>query len=172
VSSADWLKTEGAGAEVTTLWNMCRVILGGDSKDEVIGNNAPGYLFVDTDGTIGGLDVLSICEPGLPNLGRSVFRTSFDSIDADQFHGTKKAIFGQSLPQACKTCPEAETCAGGHLPHRYSRQNGFDNPSVWCKDLLKLFGHIRSKLHIDITETAKLRAGYLESKRNVNTRMG
>ena len=35
---------------------------------------------------------------------------------------------------------------GGHLPHRYSRANGFDNPSVWCADILKVIAHIRHRL--------------------------
>jgi len=26
-------------------------------------------------------------------------------------------------------------CGGGFLPHRYKRENGFDNPSVWCEDI-------------------------------------
>jgi uncharacterized protein len=29
------------------------------------------------------------------------------------------------------------------LPHRYRVANGFDNPSVYCADLMKLITHIR-----------------------------
>jgi len=84
----EWVKTERAGTSVTDLRNMCRVILGSESRDEAIGNSPPGYLFVDTDGSIGGLDVLSICEPGLPSLGSSVFDSCFEAIDVGQFRGT------------------------------------------------------------------------------------
>jgi len=34
----------------------------------------------------------------------------------------------------------------GYLPHRYSKQNGFDNPSIYCNDLMKLITHIQNKL--------------------------
>jgi uncharacterized protein len=44
----------------------------------------------------------------------------------------------------CNACHERAICGGGYLPHRYSRTNGFDNPSIWCQDLLKLFAHVRN----------------------------
>ena len=73
---------------------------------------------------------------------------------------------GKQIPHACQTCPERDTCGGGYLPHRYSRQRGFDNPSVWCADLLKLFGHIRLRMKIPLGET-ELRRKALEAIRPV-----
>lgn len=32
------------------------------------------------------------------------------------------------------------------MAHRYSRESGFANPTVWCEDMLKLIGHIRSSM--------------------------
>ncbi len=87
-------------------------------------------------------------------------RINLNVLDADfqeilqtnTMHG--KAIFqGMSLPQGCRACPERDTCGGGHLPHRYSSARGFDNPSVWCADLLKLFTHLRCRLGVGIAET-------------------
>jgi uncharacterized protein len=49
--------------------------------------------------------------------------------------------------------PEQGTCGGGYLPHRYSRVRGFDNLSVWCADLLRLFAHIRKRLGVTVEET-------------------
>ena len=36
-----------------------------------------------------------------------------------------------------------EICAGGYLPHRFSRARRFDNPSVYCDDLKALIGTIQ-----------------------------
>ena len=66
-------------------------------------------------------------------------------------------LHGPSLPAACRGCVERDTCGGGYLPHRYSRDRGFDNPSVWCADLLRLFGHIRGRMAVDPAETAMRR---------------
>lgn len=156
----EWLGAGGQGPKLSDLSNICRVVMGSESRHEMIGNNPPGYLFIETDGSVGGLDVLSICEPGLPSLERTVFDGPFEEIDAARYKGSKAAIFGQPTPSACQNCVESRTCAGGHLPHRYSRLNGFDNPSVWCGDLLKLFRHVRSELDVDHAETERLRAGY------------
>jgi uncharacterized protein len=37
-------------------------------------------------------------------------------------------------------------CGGGYLPHRFSRDNGYDNPSVYCDDLYATFEHIQTTL--------------------------
>ena len=53
--------------------------------------------------------------------------------------------------------PGEEDLRGGYLPHRYSRENGFDNPSVWCADILKLFSLIRRRLEVTVKETNQRR---------------
>jgi uncharacterized protein len=37
-------------------------------------------------------------------------------------------------------------CGGGYLPHRFSRKNGDDNPSVYCDDLYAMFENMESVL--------------------------
>jgi len=37
-------------------------------------------------------------------------------------------------------------CGGGYLPHRFSKKNGYDNPSVYCDDLYATYQHIQSAL--------------------------
>jgi uncharacterized protein len=64
---------------------------------------------------------------------------------------------GMPLPQACKLCHERDTCSGGYLPHRYSDSRGFDNPSVWCADILKIFALIRTRLKVPVHETHRRR---------------
>jgi uncharacterized protein len=89
----------------------------------------------------------------MAGTGLNVLANDFNDIfDVDTMHAD--AIFrGMPLPQGCRGCPERETCAGGYLPHRYSRARGFDNPSVWCEDLLKLFSHVRHRLGVSIADT-------------------
>jgi sulfatase maturation enzyme AslB (radical SAM superfamily) len=53
------------------------------------------------------------------------------------------ALAGQNgLCEACRACPFHDVCGGGYLPHRYSTERGFSNPTVYCRDLWKLITHV------------------------------
>ena len=153
----DWWFNGYMDIRVRDLWNIARVILGGASTIETIGNTPPLYAFIEANGDIEGLDNLRACDEGMAQLKLNVSTSGLDEIFSSQgIHGT--AIFyGLPLPQGCHSCVESETCSGGYLPHRYSRARGFDNPSVWCGDLLKIFAHVRERLGVSHAETRKRR---------------
>jgi uncharacterized protein len=52
-----------------------------------------------------------------------------------------------------------KACGGGYLPHRFSKDNGYDNPSVYCEDLYGTFEHIASVLerHVYLVKPDKVR---------------
>jgi uncharacterized protein len=143
--------------QIDDLKNVARVIMGGRSRSEAIGNDPPGYVFIEPDGEMEGLDNLRACCDGLSRIKLNVRQSSFgDLLTTETMHA--QAIFqGMPLAQTCRHCPEVETCGGGYLPHRYSSTRGFDNPSVWCADLLKLFAHVRERLGVSIEETNERR---------------
>ena len=37
-------------------------------------------------------------------------------------------------------------CGGVYLPHRFSKANGYDNPSVYCDDLYSMFENMQAVL--------------------------
>jgi uncharacterized protein len=149
----DWWTNGTLDLRISLFWNIARLILGGDSQSDLFGNHPFQYVFVETDGSIEGLDVLRVCQEGMTKTGINVLTDGFDRIvDISPLH--QSTIFeGMTLPNGCKRCPERETCAGGYLPHRYSHDRKFDNPSVWCADLLKLFSHVRKRLEVSVEET-------------------
>jgi uncharacterized protein len=152
---------------VRDLWNVSRVVMGGSSEIETIGNPAPHYFFVETDGAIEGLDSLRVCEDGIAATDLNVLTS--DLADMRRVDGLiSRSIFnGMPLPTPCRGCPEAETCAGGNLPHRYSAARRFDNESVWCADLKKLFTHVRAHLGVTIGDTREHRRRYRELRETV-----
>jgi uncharacterized protein len=149
----DWWFNGTPDLEIGDLKNVARIVMGGRSRIESIGNIPPLYVFIESDGEMEGLDTLRACEDGLSKINLNVQDAEYrDLMRTNTIHG--KAIFeGMPLSKTCLACPECDTCGGGYLPHRYSSANGFDNPSAWCADLLKLFGHVRLRLGVTIEET-------------------
>jgi uncharacterized protein len=98
--------------------------------------------------------VLRVCRNGMSRTSLNVFMHDFLEIAGiSTLH--REAIFrGTRLPAKCATCVESSTCAGGYLPHRYSTDAGFNNPSVWCGDLMALFEHARNRFGVSVAETA------------------
>jgi uncharacterized protein len=154
----EWLSSYPAGPHIQDFWNVTRLVLGGDSVVETFGNDPSNYAFVETDGEIEGLDVLKICEEGMGKTGLNVLCSDFSELGASRSFAARVIMDGLPLPTACRVCPEQLTCAGGYLPHRYSRHNSFDNPSVWCADILEFFRHVRSTLGISSAETDRRRS--------------
>ena len=149
----DWWFNSSADFDIGDLRNIARIILGGRSHIETLGNIPPLYVFIETDGAMEGLDNLRACEHGITKINLNVLTEDIAEIRrSSTMHGM--AIYeGLPLPAGCRSCPERTTCAGGYLPHRYSKTRGFDNPSVWCADLLKLFSHVRLRMGVTVEET-------------------
>jgi uncharacterized protein len=149
----DWWANGTMDTRITVVSEIARLILGGRGKLGMFGNVPYGFVFVESDGAIEGLDVLRVCGEGSAATGLNVLRDGFEALAT--LGGLHQAAMfeGIALPTLCAPCPEAETCAGGYLPHRFSRAGGFDNPSVWCEDILALFGRMRQLLGVPLEET-------------------
>lgn len=143
----DWYNEDDPDVSVRFFEDLIRAVLGGKVQTDAIGNGRANYLVIDTDGTIQALDALKVCHEGLPESGLDLFKYGFDDLDKGMPLLNRIVHEGVPLCSTCQRCPERETCGGGYLPHRYSREKGFDNPSIWCRDLQKLFTHVRRHLN-------------------------
>lgn len=137
--------------------SLARLIMGGRSVVDAFGNDPFGYLFVESDGSFEGLDILRIVAASAYRTERNVFEAELQQLLNSEDLVAKSLRGDIPLPDDCAKCPEAKTCSGGYLPHRYSSDSSFNNPSVWCRDILKLFGHMRDLLDVSSSATEKLR---------------
>lgn len=149
----EWWATGTMQQEVGLFLQMCKVVLGGRSATDQIGNRLLSFVFVETDGSIEGLDTLKMAANRVSVTELNVFRNNFADIQAQGGLHARAIFDGVPLPTGCSGCPEALTCAGGHLGDRYSETNQFDNRSVWCRDLQLLFDRTRSYLEVSPEET-------------------
>lgn len=125
-------------------YSIC-LFLGGQIDFDYIGTSNNDVLVIETDGGIEPVDSLKICGSEFTKIDANINTHSIDyglsSSLSRMYHLSKKLVSKQ-----CKVCPLLEICGGGFLPHRYSKTNGFNNPSIYCTDLIKLFTHIQQRL--------------------------
>lgn len=140
-----WWELDNPVYEIRFFRNVVNLILGAPFSTDYLGGRPGGIAVVETDGSIQATDALKACEDGLVELGLGVADNSFD--DALDNPMVRLANFSSAqLSSICQTCRVKEVCGGGYLPHRYSRANGFDNPSVYCESLYRVIVHVRERI--------------------------
>ena len=102
-------------------------------------------VVIETDGAYEQADSLKVAFDGAPATGLDIFG---HSVDAVVDHPSIAARFqGKAgLCRSCQQCPVVNICGGGLYAHRYRPATGFDNPSVYCADLIKLINHVQDRL--------------------------
>ncbi|GAB4022748.1 radical SAM protein [Spirosoma koreense] len=124
---------------------LIALIVGHDVTSERWGMGPNEFIVVETDGGIEPSDMLKICGPNFTKTDANV--CTHDLVDAlsHELMALHRNSH-QQLSSTCQKCPIVAVCGGGFLAHRYSQINGFDNPSVYCRDLLRLITHIQNKV--------------------------
>jgi uncharacterized protein len=144
-----WLQEDDASVDVRFFTDVLRLALGDEADTDAFGGGPSSYLVIETDGAIQANDALRVCEEGLGETGLNVLTHGFDDLHLARALPLQVFAGALQTPGGCAGCQEEATCAGGYLPHRYSRARGFDNPSVWCADIQAIFSHARAVLAAD-----------------------
>lgn len=141
-----WFKQPGGNRPAIRFFQqIIDLILGFDSSAHAIGRASNLFLIVETDGSIEAEDSLKVCESGITKEGLHLRTHSLDDVLETPL--IAQCITGQSvLPNKCQRCPIQTVCGGGFIVHRYHPITGFNNRSVYCRDLLKLITHIQNRL--------------------------
>jgi uncharacterized protein len=142
----EWFDRDDPTLEVSICWELIERLLGGPGLSDVFGNPRLKYFVVETDGTIESLDALKVGREGLADTGLNVLRNGLADLAGQSTLASRSITDGFPLAAQCVDCERVHACGGGYLPHRYSAKNGFDNPSVWCRDLKKLFAHVENRI--------------------------
>lgn len=131
--------------EIPYFEEIINMMLGGISSSEEIGAKSVDFIVVDTNGDIEAVDTLK-------RVGREATQLNLN-VSSHSFNDALKhpAIFSRmsgynSLCQTCLGCEHLHNCGGGYIPHRYSVENGFINPSIYCQDLKYLFTRIKKHI--------------------------
>jgi uncharacterized protein len=148
---ADWLMVifdrwlaDGRPFGVRTFESIISTLTGGPPLTEALGLTPSDLAVVETDGSYEQVDSLKRAYSGAPQTGLNVFTDSLDTVARHPgILARQQGLAG--LCDTCQACPVVDSCGGGLYTHRYSSAEGFDNPSVYCSDLLTLITHIESR---------------------------
>ncbi|MFI8889707.1 FxsB family cyclophane-forming radical SAM/SPASM peptide maturase [Streptomyces paradoxus] len=151
---ADWLITiadhwfaTGRPVSVRLFDSLLSLLAGGPSFVESTGIASADHVVIETDGAFEQADSLKTAYHGAPATGMSVFSHSLDDVVSHPaFRERRRGIV--DLCSTCRSCPEVKVCGGGLYAHRFRTRNGFDNPSVYCPDLMKLTSHFRDRFRL------------------------
>lgn len=117
--------------------NIAKTIMGGESQKEGTGLDISEILIIDTSGEITKNDTLKSTKNKADkfNTDWNVNDESFDIVQILNSDEYKDYIKMQNpTSKICLECDLLDICGGGMPLYRWSENNGFDNPSVFCND--------------------------------------
>jgi uncharacterized protein len=136
-----WVADDDPKMRIRVFSNIMRSILGKNDGFDALGTGDNQVLVIESDGEIQPVDVLRFCKEGITSTRYNVEEHDLDEAFEDPlirlYYGSHKR-----LCSTCNACNLRGICGGGFLPHRYSTKGGFQNPSVYCRDLTKLITNV------------------------------
>ncbi|HEY8931402.1 MAG TPA: radical SAM protein [Mucilaginibacter sp.] len=150
---ADWLialfrlwKADANRPTIRLFETLIEIIAGNPNRgNQGLGRTKNGVVVIETDGSIEVTDSLRACYEGLTRNGYNVHTNEIDDIFAEDIFQVYYHAH-DLVSEQCLNCPVFEICGGGFLGNRFANHNGFDNPTIYCKDMVRLITYIRHDL--------------------------
>lgn len=144
-----WYEERPQPITIRRFRDVIALLAGLNNSSEEWGLQPIDFAVIETNGEIQAVDTLKITYPGANHLGLDIFRHSFD----DMFSApsvVERQLRWSSICTTCQSCSLVKVCGGGYFPHRYSHANGFQNPSIYCADIMKLIREIHVCVSADV----------------------
>jgi uncharacterized protein len=144
-----WYAAPRGRPEIRMFRDLISLLIGGRSRSEHLGLSPAAMVVFNLDGSIEQVDSLRSAYPGAVATGLSAL--VHDLEEALAHPEIQARQFGVvALAAECQGCRLVRVCGGGHHAHRYRRETGFRNRSVYCVDLIHLIGHVRARVEHDV----------------------
>jgi len=136
---------------VRTFEALLDVTAGLPSGTDAFGFGDVSLLSVETDGTWHDLDVFKVASEGATRLVGSVLDTPIEQLaSSTAIAAHRRLLTKPGLCEQCRGCEVVDVCGGGSVPHRFAA-GSFDNPTVYCREMKALVGHVRRRLADSLT---------------------
>jgi uncharacterized protein len=113
--------------------------------DEYYGLKLNNTFILETDGELQANDPLRVC---MPNIHKTKLNVKTHDL-IELLNNPLAELYYNSKERLCKKCQACElngVCSGGYLINRYSKLNGFDNPSIYCKSLAYFIVNVQNSI--------------------------
>ncbi|GAA3753118.1 hypothetical protein GCM10022225_42310 [Plantactinospora mayteni] len=150
-----WYSAPSQETDVRLLQAIIDEVLGNPSGFEKVGLTPSAAIEVETDGSMHQVCSLKSAYDGATCTNLNVFAHTFDQA-MEHPAVVARQVGRAALSDTCQDCDIRDMCGGGYYAHRYRADTGFRNPSVYCPDLFRLFGHVGRRVYADL---ARLTSG-------------
>lgn len=137
-----WLSSENmTGINVRCFSEAFKIAAGMETSSDWFGSPRPNYVVIETDGSYSLLDSLKT----IGDRSEEVRTLSMSIEDATLLEALNESVNllhkhgAFNLPSRCMDCEWHTKCKGGYLATRYSTERKFDNPSIYCQGIKKVF---------------------------------
>lgn len=122
-----------------TFENILKAILGEPQNSDTFGLGELDYLTIESDGSYHTSDIMKISYENASAISGNLNNMSIsEALNSDAVKNYNLLLNYSGLAEKCKKCKSLKICGGGSLPHRYSIENKFKNPSIYCEEMLCL----------------------------------
>lgn len=130
-------------------------ILGLDTDLDAFGLGELDYLTIEADGSYHTSDILKVAYENASAIGGTLDNMSIhEALNSPKISEYNELLSWNFLPEKCKICEYGHICGGGSLPHRYSPDTGFQNPTVYCPEMYSLITYAKESILQELNEEA------------------
>lgn len=131
--------------KIKIIESFLKAVLQIPTKMPGIGKSTIRAVSITPNGDIQPHDVLRINNQMSINTDLTLYNNDLSDIHNNSAW-QKALIESINLPDTCKKCDYRDICNGGNVIHRYSRENQYNNPSIYCADLKIIYQHILDQI--------------------------
>lgn len=154
-----WIADDNPNIHIRFFSSLLSRLLGKDSHYINFGPLQDGVaaISVSSNGELSPDDTLKPTSPHITQTGKTIYNASLKDF-------LREPVFGMLhdaktiLPSLCQECVWQKICAGGEPINRYRKENNFDNPSVYCTSLKRIYEKVTTHLLRNGYEASKLAA--------------
>jgi uncharacterized protein len=134
--------------------DLIKLVAGGAGSKEGMGITDFGIVVIDSDGSITKNDTLKSTPVGdrfatAWSVHTCELSAVVSSAEFTAYHAAQRPT-----SPVCASCPDLAVCGGGMVTHRYSAENEYNNPTVFCHDQRALIASIREHLAAHFAKAA------------------